>query len=126
MKEIPRRERKEHMSLDRVSEAYYTAREARAVLGLNEHTFQTWVKSGKITRTKLPGMGQGVYLKREIDRKAHLIESAMFLDVSSAVEFKTATPKEVNAEIHLAHLVYGKRVLKPEAQRAPERRVAQN
>ena len=76
MKETPRRERKENMSLDRVSEAYYTAREARAVLGLNEHTFQTWVKTGRITRTKLPGMGQGVYLKREIDRKARLLESA--------------------------------------------------
>ena len=103
--------------LDRVSELYYTAREARAVLGLNEHTFQSWVKAGKITRTKLPGLGQGVYLKREIDRKARLIESAMFLDTSKDLEFKAATPAEVDAETQLAHLIYGKRVLKPEAQR---------
>ena len=103
--------------LDRVSELYYTAREARAVLGLNEHTFQTWVKSGKISRTKLPGMGQGVYLKREIDKKARLIEAAMFLDTTKDLEYKPATAPEVDAETHLAHLIYGKRVLKPEAQR---------
>jgi hypothetical protein len=106
------------MSLDRLSEVYYTAREARAVLGLNEHTFQSWVKAGKITRTKLPGLGQGVYLKREIDRKAHLIDAAMFLDTSKDLEFKAATLQEVDAEIRLAHLIYGKRVLKPEAQHA--------
>ena len=114
------------MSLDRVSEAYYTAREARAVLGLNEHTFQTWVKTGKVTRTKLPGMGQGVYLKREIDRKARLIESAMFLDISKDLDFKPATLPEVDDEIHLAHLIYGKRVLKPEAQRARRQLVESN
>src|SRR5437763_11170435 len=91
--------------LDRVSELYYTAREARAVLGLNEHTFQTWVKSGKIARTKLPGMGQGVYLKREIDKKARLIEAAMFLDTTKDLEYKPATALEVDAETHLAHLI---------------------
>src|SRR5438270_7605341 len=100
--------------LDRVSELYYTAREARAVLGLNEHTFQTWVKAGKIPRVKLPGMGQHVYPKREIDRKARLLESAMFLDTSKDLEFKAATPREIDAETHLAHLIYGKRVLRPE------------
>src|SRR5713226_7034250 len=118
MKKIINPGRIDFMSLDRVSEVYYTAREARAVLGLNEHTFQSWVKAGKITRTKLPGLGQGVYLKRDIDRKARLIESAMFLDTSKDLEFRAATPQEIEAETHLAHLIYGKRVLKPEAQRA--------
>jgi len=114
------------MSLDRVSEQYYTAAEARAVLGLNEHTFQTWVKTGKIKRTKIPGLGQGVYSKREIDRKAHLIESALFLDTTKDLEFKNASVSEVDAEIHLAHLIYGRRVLRPEAQRARRRLVETN
>ena len=104
-----------HM-LDRVSEQYYTAREARAVLGLNEHTFQTWVKAGKIRRIKIPELGYGVYSKVEIDRKARLIEAALFLDTKD-LEFKAATPREIDAETHLAHLIYGKRVLTPEAQR---------
>jgi hypothetical protein len=114
------------MSLDRVSEAYYTARQARAVLGLNEHTFQTWVKTGRITRTKLPGMGQGFYLKREIDRKARLLESAMFLDISKDLDFRPATVPEVDDEIYLAHLIYGKRVLRPEAQQARRQLVESN
>jgi hypothetical protein len=61
-------------------------------------------------------MGHGVYSKVEIDRKARLIEAAMFLDTKE-LEYKAATPQEVDAETHLAHLIYGRRVLTPEAQR---------
>src|SRR6266566_8830617 len=43
------------MSLDRLSEQYYTAAEARHVLGLTEHSFQAWVRAGKITKVILPG-----------------------------------------------------------------------
>jgi hypothetical protein len=114
------------MSLERLSDIYYTAAEARAKLGLNEHTFQTWVKTGKIKRIKLPGKGQGVYLKRDIDRKAHLIEAAMLLDAPKDLEFKNATVSDVDAEIHLAHLIYGQRVLQPEAQKARRRLVETN
>ncbi len=112
--------------LDRIGELYYSAREARDVLGLNEHTFQTWVKAGKITRTKIPGMGQGMYLKRDIDRKAQLIASALFLDTTQDLDFHAATLPEVDAESHLAHLIYGKRVLRPEALRARKQLVATN
>lgn len=114
------------MSLDRVSDLYYTAKEARTVLGLNEHTFQSWVKAGKISRTKLPGMGQHLYLKRDIDRKARLIDSAMFLDTSKDLEFRVATLADIDAETHLAHLIYGKRVLKPDAVRARQRLIEIN
>jgi hypothetical protein len=114
------------MSLDRVSELYYTAAEARGVLGLKENTFQTWIKTGKIRKTSLPGIGQGLYLKRDIDRKARLIEAAMFLDTTKDLEYKHATVPDVDAEIHLAHLIYGKRVLRPEARRARKRLVEIN
>lgn len=106
------------MSLDRVSEFYYTAAEARAVLGLNEHTFQNWVRVGKIHRTKLPGKGQGVYLKRDVNRLAQTIESAMLMETTADLEYKRATPLEIDAEIYLAYLIYGKKVLKPEAREA--------
>lgn len=101
----------------RIREQYYTAKEARNELGLNEHTFQTWVKAGKIKRYKSDELGYGLYSKVEIQRKARLIEAALFLDTQE-LEFKAATASEVEAEIHLAHLIYGKRVLKPEARRA--------
>src|SRR5437763_7866636 len=102
--------------LDRIREQYYTAKEARSALGLNEHTFQTWIKAGKIRRIKSDELGYGLYSKVEIDRKARLIEAALLLDTKD-LEYKSATPPEVAAETHLAHLIYGKRVLKPEAQR---------
>lgn len=114
------------MSLERVPELYYTAAQARAVLGLNEHTFQTWIKTGRILRTKLPGMGHGLYLKREIDRIAYTIEATMALEITKDVEYKAATPNEIKGEIHLAHLIYGKRVLSPEAQRARHRLIKIN
>ncbi len=115
------------MSLDKVSEQYYTAAQARGVLGLTEHTFQNWVRSGRIKRTQLLGRGQGLYLKRDIDRAAHLIEAALFLDTTKDLELRPATTlADVEAEIHLAHLIYGRRAMLPEAQRARKRLVEAN
>lgn len=114
------------MSLDKIFEQYYTAAQARAVLGLNEDTFQNWVKAGRIKRTMLPGRRQGLYLKRDIDRKAQLIEAALFLDTTKDLELRAATLAEVEGEIHLAHLIYGRRVLLPEAQRARRQLVETN
>jgi hypothetical protein len=112
--------------LDKIAEQYYTAAQARSVLGLNENTFQNWVKAGRIKRTKLPGRGQGLYLRRDIDRTKHLIESALFLDASGDLVLRGATPADVDGEIHLAHLIYGRRAIVPEAQRARRRLVEVN
>lgn len=114
------------MSLERVSEHYYTAAQARGVLGLNEHTFQNWIRSGRVKRTMLPGRGQGLYLKRDIDRLAHHIEAALFLNETKDLELRAAMPADVDGEIHLAHLIYGRRVLLPEAQRARRQLVEVN
>lgn len=114
------------MSIDKITETYYTAAQARGVLGLNEDTFQNWIKAGRIKRIKLPGRGQGLYLKRDIDRKAQLIESALFLDTTKDLELRAGTPADVDAEIHLAHLIYGRRVLSPESQKARRRLVEIN
>lgn len=114
------------MSFEKLAEQYYTAREARVRLGLTSDAFQNWVKTGKLTKLRLPGMGQGFFLKRDIDRKAQLVEAALFLETTQLLELKAATPAEVDAEIHLAHLIYGKRALAPEAQRARKRLVEFN
>src|SRR6266566_1620472 len=60
----------EEMSAKELSELYYTAAEARQVLGVTEHSFQYQVKSGKIKKTLLPGKKQGSYLKEDIHRIA--------------------------------------------------------
>jgi len=100
---------------DRVKELYYTAKQAREVLGLNEHTFQSWVKSRKINRTVLPGHGQGVYLKSEINSKAAQIQSALFFDEAQDLEYRQATISDMDAENYLSYLIFGKRVVTPQA-----------
>jgi hypothetical protein len=58
------------MSTEQSLDQYYTAAQARQVLGLTEHAFQYRVKSGQIKKTILPGRKQGSYLKDEIHRIA--------------------------------------------------------
>lgn len=96
------------MSLERFSELYYTAAEARAVLGLTEHSFQYWVKAGKIKKRKIPGRRQGAYLKSEVDKLAQRIETAMLVDEEDEV-FRQATLSDIEEELDLAHLVFGQR-----------------
>jgi len=103
------------MSIDRVKELYYTARQARDVLGLNEHTFQTWVKTKKVNRTVLPGHGQGLYLRNEIDSKAAQIQAALFFDESQDLEYRQATISDMDAENQLSYLIFGKRAVTPQA-----------
>lgn len=115
------------MSIDKILEKYYTAGQARSVLGINEHTFQNWVKAGRVKRTVLPGRRQGLYLKRDIDRIAYrLLEATSFLETPRNLELRAGSLADVDAEIHLAHLIYGRRVLLPEAQRARRQLVEKN
>jgi len=105
----------ERMNTEKLSDLYYTAAEARQVVGLSEHSFQYWVKSGKINKSVLPGKKQGAYLKREIDRKAQQIERALFFADTKDLEFKPATVNDMDAESHLASLVFGRRALEGDA-----------
>src|SRR6266568_2451497 len=105
----------ERMNTEKISDLYYTAAEARQVLGVSEHSFQYWVKSGKINKSVLPGKKQGAYLKREIDRKAQQIERALFFADAKDLEFKPATVNDMDAESHLASLVFGRRALEGDA-----------
>src|SRR5439155_1484161 len=103
------------MSLDRVKELYYTAKQARDILGLNENTFQTWVKTKRVNRTVLSGHGQGLYLRSEIDSKAAQIQAALFFDESQDLEYRQATISDMDAENQLSYLIFGKRAVTPQA-----------
>src|SRR5438445_3127841 len=98
-----------------INESYYTASEARKALGLNDNTFQTWVKKGRIARVMLPGHGKGVYLRSEIDRKVALMHAALFFDESRDLEYRQATISDMDAENHLSRLVFGQKVVTPQA-----------
>jgi len=109
------------MNTEKLSDLYYTAAEARQILGLTEHSFQYWVKSGKINKSILPGKKQGAYLKREIDRKAQQIERALFFADTKDLEFKSATVNDMDAESHLASLIFGRRALEADAMETARR-----
>ena len=103
------------MEKDMIDSLYYTASEARKLLGLTEHSFQYWVKVGKINKTILPPKRQGSYLKSEIDRKKVLLERSLFFADIKDIEFKRAEEKDMYAECRLSSLVFGKSALSPEA-----------
>jgi hypothetical protein len=104
-----------------IHDSYYTAAEARKALGLNDNTFQTWIKTGRIKRTMLPGHGKGVYLKSEIDAKVAQIQTALFFDEAKDLDYRQASISDMDAENQLAYLVFGKTAIRPQAIEATRR-----
>jgi len=94
------------MSLDRISEVYYTAAEARGRLGLTEAAFQAWVKAKKVNKIILPGKKQGMYSKREIDMLVASIDAATLLE-RLPLHFEKATLGTQSDEFKLAVLNFG-------------------
>jgi hypothetical protein len=68
---------------------FYMAREARAKLGLNESTFNYYVREGRIKRYIPPLKKEGFYKKTEIDKLA--TELALFLHTETDEESTTVT-----------------------------------
>jgi hypothetical protein len=104
------------MHESRIKDLYYTAKQAAAVLGLNNNTFQSWVKAGRVKRIVLPGHKLGLYLKSEIDRKASLIEAALLIAEGKGFEYRRAEVADMDSEIELARLNFGERAATPEAR----------
>lgn len=100
------------MKLGKLAEYYYTAAEARKILGVDESTFQYWGRSERITRTTLPGRKTPVYSKREIDELAQEIEAAVIMEKPKDLEFRPATTEDLEDENQLAQLVFGKEAAK--------------
>ncbi|HZU00286.1 MAG TPA: hypothetical protein VFA10_11520 [Ktedonobacteraceae bacterium] len=96
---------------ERIAKIYYTAAEARAVLGLSKDSFNYWVKTGKIQKRTLFGGKHGVYPKKEIDLLAARIEAMMLADSPEPLTFRRATIDDLEAETHLAYLIFGQRAL---------------
>lgn len=97
------------MSVNKVSEAYYTAAQARNKLGLTEPAFQGWVRDQKVRKIILPGRKQGVYARTEIDLLATSIDMAVLTAKRSDPEFKKATLESLEDEFRLAELTFGEK-----------------
>jgi hypothetical protein len=103
---------------ERISKIYYTAAEARAVLGMSKDSFNYWVKTGKIQKRTLLGGKHGVYPKKEIDLLAAKIEAMILADSPEPLTFRRATVDDLEAETYLAYLIFGQRALDPEMKEA--------
>lgn len=96
------------MKLGSLSAYYYTAAEARKVLGVDENTFQYWGRSERIKRIYLPGRKNPVYSRKDIDELAHEIEATVIMEKPEDIEFRRATVNDLENEDQLAQLVFGK------------------
>src|SRR5689334_7498460 len=97
-----------------LANVYYTAAEAREVLGLDEEAFQYWGRTERIKRIYLPGRKQAVYSKKEVNSIASKMEAAMLAEKLTGLEYRKATLNDLDHEVELAHLVFGARASNPE------------
>jgi len=96
------------MKLDaQTAKYYYTAAQAGKALGLDEEAFQYYVRKGRIKRVNLPGRGQGVYSKKEVDRLVSKTEAAILAEQAEGTEFRKATLEDIEQEGQLANLAFG-------------------
>lgn len=96
------------MSLEHISDLYYTATQARQKLGMTKDAFNHYVRTGVIKKTILIG-NHGYYEKRVIDMMALSIAATMLTAQSSDLRFEKATLETQGDEFKLAMLNFGER-----------------
>ena len=94
------------MNLEKLSELYYTAQQARQKLGMTRDAFNHYVKTGAIQKTQIVGK-HAHFAKRDIDALAMNIEAAMIAAQAPAITFKKATLEDQEREFELAVLNFG-------------------
>ncbi len=93
-------------NLEKLSDLYYTAIEARKKLGMTRDAFNHYVKTGAIQKTTIVGK-HGHFAKRDIDALAMNIAAAMLAAQAPDITFKKATLKDQEKEFELAVLNFG-------------------
>jgi hypothetical protein len=116
----------ETMKLGKLADVYYTAAEARKVLGIDQDAFQYWAKTERIRRIYLPGRKQAVYSKKEINDMANRIEATAIAEKSSGLEFRVATLNDLEEEYRLARIIFGKQADTPEIRQGKQAFIKKN
>src|SRR5258708_4664294 len=97
------------MRLDKeIAKRYYTAAQARKVLGLDEQALQYRVRKGRLNKTILPGRSQGLYLRKEVDSIAEQIEATIIAQSAEELNFREATVDDLEEEYRLARIIFGR------------------
>lgn len=92
---------------EQIAENYYTAKEAQERLGMNRDKFNYTMKTRNIERVPFLG-GYGYYKKSDIDSLADEIETFLLIGGKINLQYRTATPEDMDAEIELAALNFGR------------------
>ncbi len=93
---------------EQIAVGYYTAQEAQEKLGMTRDMFNNHVKQGTIKKTTFVGT-HGYYKKIEIDVLAERIEALLLTARNQDLEYRAATLDELDAEIDLAALNFGRK-----------------
>ncbi len=91
-----------------ITKYYYTAREAQKILGMNRDKFNYTLRTRNIERVPFLG-GYGYYKKSDIDRLAEEIDTFLQLGRTANLTYRTATLEDINDEIDLAALNFGRK-----------------
>lgn len=93
---------------EQIATGYYTAQEAQKKLGMTRDMFNNHVRQGAIKKTTFVGT-HGYYKKAEIDALAEKIETLLLTASNPELEYKTATLDDLDDEIDLAALNFGRK-----------------
>jgi len=89
-------------------EGFYTAKEARAKLGVTEDKFQYMVRTDQVRKVILPGRKYGVYPQSEIDEMAAALTGFVHQYNEDKVKkhvFRTARPEDAQAMYELGQRI---------------------
>jgi hypothetical protein len=95
---------------------YYTAKEARDLLGMTHSALLNQVAAGNLQRIIPPGRRQGVYLREEVDQLKREMESWLISRRASKKEparFVKATLEDLPEAVALADAVFGSHLTIP-------------
>ncbi len=98
-----------------MAQAYYTAKEAREILGMTHSALLNQVTAGNLQRIIPPGKRQGVYLKEEVDQLRREMDTWLLARRATKPEpthFVRATIEDLPAAVALADSVFdGRRTI---------------
>ncbi len=89
---------------------YYTAKEAREILGMTHSALLNQVAAGNLQRIIPPGRRQGVYLKEEVDRLKREMDAWLLSRQATNVEaakFVKATADDMPEAVALSAAIFG-------------------
>lgn len=99
-----------------MSDEFYTAKEAIAILGLAPASFHRKVASGQIPKVTPRGRKQGVYPKRDIDALA-LALNMVFEAPPGRIVFSRSTPGDQLEEMQIGIRCFGSEYITPLPER---------